>query len=279
MIKFIMNLTKTKKGQILLIAVMLMATVVTVFLAVLFKSTNESRTAKIEEESQRALAAAEAALESALQTNQSVTLGQGQLSDLTGITGVATVEDLVTNTFVVPAVKKDSSYTFYLADYDPVSKRFTGSSLNQDITVCFDSANPNNPAIEMTLVKTDSVRKYVIDPDNVITNSYQTGGTCPADSSLEYSYTIPGTEILSDSRLLLVRVFFSDSKLILTRSSNLPIQGRTAFANVTTDTGVTKKVNLFQSYPQLPAEFYTTSFGNMNDFMGPTPTNTPTPTP
>jgi hypothetical protein len=100
------------------------------------------------------------------------------------------------------SVKKDSSYTFYLADYDPTAKRFTGSSLNQAVTVCFDSGNPN-PAIEITLVKTDSVRKYVIDPDNVITNSYQTAGTCPVDPTLERSYTIPGSEIESDSRLLM----------------------------------------------------------------------------
>lgn len=251
---------KTKKGQILLIIVMMLATILTVVLAVTFKSTNETKTTKLEEDSQKALAAAEAALESALQTNQNVVIGQGQLSSFTGITGDATIEDLVSNTFTSSAITKDAAYTFYLADYNPTTKVFTGNSIAEPVTVCFDKATPN-PAIEITLVKDGSVRKYVIDPDRRITTTLVPAGSCTANTDYEYSYVVPATEIGTDSKLLFVRTLYNASKLIFSRSSNFPIQGRTAFSNVVTNTGVSKKVTLFQSYPQIPAEFYVTSFG------------------
>jgi len=250
---------RNKKGQILLVIVMVLATILTVVLAITFKSTNEAKTARLEQENQKALAAAEAAVEAALQSNQTVTLGAGLLESLTGITGTASVEDLITNKFTTTTMSKDSSYTFYLADYDPETKQFTGSSLAQDVTVCFDSATPN-PAIEITLVKDDGVRKYVVDPDNRIENTFQSAGSCSANSDFEYSYTIPSSEILTDSKLLVVRVLYKASRLIFSRGSNFPIQGRTAFSEVKTASGVSKKVTLFQSYPQIPAEFFVTTF-------------------
>ena len=58
-----------KRGQILLITVMLLATVMTIVLSVSFKSVTETQITKLEEESQKALAAAEAAIEVALKNN------------------------------------------------------------------------------------------------------------------------------------------------------------------------------------------------------------------
>ncbi len=238
---------------------MVLATILTVVLAITFKSTNESKTTKLEQESQKALAAAEAALESALQTNQNVTIGEGQLSSFTGITGTATVENLITNTFTTPAVAKDAAYTFYMADYDPDTKAFTGTSTGQDVTVCFKAAT-TNPALELTLVKDNSVKKYVVDPGSRISNAAASAGVCSADSTYDYSYTVPAADISTDSKLLYARVMYNPTKLIFTRASNFPIQGRTAFSDVKTDSGVSKKVTLFQSYPQIPAEFFVTTY-------------------
>ena len=243
-----------KKGQILLIIVMVLATIMTVVLAITFKSSNEAKTAKLEQENQKALAAAEAAVEAALQSNNNVTIGEGLLESLTGITGSATVQDLITNVFTTSAIAKDAAYTFYLSDYDPETKTFTGTSRDEDVTVCFDSATPN-PAIEITLLKTDSVKKYVIDPSTRITNAYASQGVCSANADFDYSYIIPGADISTDSKILYVRVMYGASKLIFSRTSDFPIQGRIANSEVVTDTGVSKKVTLFQTYPQIPAEF------------------------
>ena len=60
---------RSQQGQVLLITIMLLATVLTVVLAVTFKSTTETQLTKLEEESQKALAAAEAGVEVAIKQN------------------------------------------------------------------------------------------------------------------------------------------------------------------------------------------------------------------
>ena len=53
---------KSKRGQILLITVMVLATIMTVVLSVSFQSVTETQTTKLEEDSQNALAASGAAI-------------------------------------------------------------------------------------------------------------------------------------------------------------------------------------------------------------------------
>jgi uncharacterized protein (UPF0333 family) len=252
---------KNKKGQILLIIVMVLATILTVVFSVTFQSTNESKTTKLEEDSQKALAAAEAAAETAIKTGSNVVIGEGLLSFLSGMTGNATIESLVSNIFTSPAIAKDSAYTFYLGDYDSVAKTI-GASINQPVTICFAQASPNNPVLEVTLVKATGVKKYVVDPESRIANAATSEGVCPTNPDYDYSYTIPGADpdIGIDSKLLFVRLIYGSSKLVFSRSSNFPIQGKVASSQATTKTGVSKKVVLFQSNPQIPAEFFTTTF-------------------
>lgn len=246
------------KGQILLITVMLLATIMTVLLSVTFQSTTETQVTKLEEESQKSLAAAEAAIEAALKSGTTATIGEGTLSSLTGFTGSATVESTTSDTFTSPIVAKDGAYTFYLGEYNLINNTI-GDSTDQDIIVCFNSSS-TNPAIEITLLKTSEVKKYVIDPDSRIANTYSSSSGCSADSSFEYSYTVPGSDIETDGKLMLVRVLYASSKLVFYRSSDLPLQGKTITSEATSTTGVSKKVVLFQSYPQIPVEFFTTSF-------------------
>lgn len=250
-----------KKGQILLIAVMLLATVMTVVLSVSFKSSTDTQITKLEEESQKALAAAESAIEVALKENSSVILGSGSLSSITGFEGTATIEATTAQTFTTPLIQKDGSYTFYIGDYDVSSKVITPVTDPNNLTLCFESATPN-PAIEVTLVKTGSIKKYIIDPSSRITNA-STGSPCAPDTvNYSYSTSIPSADIGIDGQLIHVRVLYAPTKLFFSRSTDLPIQGRTASSEATssTSTGVSKKIVLFQSYPQIPGEFFSTSF-------------------
>lgn len=251
-----------KKGQILLIIVMLLATVMTIVLSVSFKSVTETQVTKLEEESQKALAAAESAIEVALKENTTATLGFGSLSSITGFEGSATIDTATSTKFTSPSIIKDGSYTFYLGNYD-VDTKIIGASTNQNITLCFQSGT-TNPAIEVTLVKQNSVKKYVVDPTTPsrITNASTGSALCIPDSSYGFSYTVPGATIGTDGQFLLVRVFYSSTRLLFSRSTNFPIQGRTVTseAKSSTSTGVSKKVVLFQSYPQIPPEFFVTTF-------------------
>ena len=250
-----------RKGQILLITVMLLATVMTIVLSVSFKSSTDSQVTKLEEESQKALTAAESAIEVALKENGSVTIGSGSLSTITGFEGTATIASSSDKTFTTPIIQKDGSYTFYLGNYDVQNKTITPVVDPNNLTLCFESATPN-PALEITLVKTSGVKKYVIDPSSRISNA-SAGSPCAPDSAnYSYSTSIFAADIGADGQFLLVRVLYSPTKLFFSRNTNLPIQGRTASSEATssTSTGVSKKIVLFQSYPQVPGEFFATSF-------------------
>lgn len=263
---------KNKKGQILLITVMLLATVMTIVLSASFKSVTETQVTKLEEENQKALAAAESAIEAALKENATATIGTGSLTSISGFSGSATIESLAATSFTTPNIDKDGSYTFYLGTYDMATKTI-GASLAQGITVCFESGTPK-PAIEITLVKsngvTSSVKKYVVDPSTGpagriadANDGIPVSSNCP--SGYSYSTVIPAadaTGIGTDGKFLLVRVLFAPTKLVFYRATALPVQGRTISSDVksSTSVGVSKKVVLFQSYPQIPGEFFTTSF-------------------
>lgn len=253
---------KHKKGQILLITVMMLATVMTIVLSVSFKSVTDTQITKLEEESQKALAAAESAIDVALKSNDTAILGSGSLTSITGFNGSATIESLASTTFTTPSIQKDNSYTFYLGNYDSITKVITPAAA-QKITICFESGT-TNPAIEVTLVKTSGTKKYVIDPDNPkrISNASSTSSCGPDATNYSYSTDIPAADIGADGQFLLVRVIYSSTKLLFSASANLPIQGRTVSSQATssTSTGVSKKVVLFQSYPQIPGEFFTTAF-------------------
>lgn len=249
-----------KKGQVLLITVMLLATALTIVLSLSFKSVTETQTTKLEQESQKALSAAESAIEAALKNNSSAILGSGSLSNITGFSGSATIQSLTAPTFTTVNIPKDGSYTFYLGDYDTTTQKI-GASLAQSVEICFQSAT-TNPALEVTLIKTSGIKKYVIDPSTRISNALAGSIICSANGSYGLSYIIPGADIGTDGQFLLVRVLYSSTKLLFSRSSNFPIQGRTISSQATssTSTGISKKVVLFQSYPQIPGEFFATTF-------------------
>jgi len=221
---------------------MLLATVMTIVLSVSFKSSTDTQVTKLEEESQKALAAAESAIEVALKNNSTATLGSGSLDSISGFSGEATIDTTTSTEFTTPTIVKDGSYTFYLGEYNLATKTI-GSSISQSIDVCFN----NGTTVEITLVKSTGVKKY-------FTNGSVAG--CP-----DKGVNIPAVDISTDSKFLFVRVLYAPTKLIFS-GANLPAQGRTVTSEVksSTSTGVSKKVVLFQSYPQIPGEFFMTAF-------------------
>ena len=86
-------------------------------------------------------------------------------------------------------------------------------------------------------------------------------------TNYSYSTYIPEGDIYQ-GQFLLVRVLYAPTKLFFLRDTNLPIQGRTVSSEATssTSTGVSKKVVLFQSYPQIPGEFLQPLFNYLSSF-------------
>lgn len=266
-----------QSGQVLLIAVMLLATALTVVLAVSFRSTTDTQTTKLEEEAQKALAGAEAGIDAALKSGGSVDLSDLNVS--TGFTGSASVDTTQKPTFVTPLLQKDDQYTLYLADYPKVySDPSNSNPITADLTFYFGGTGStscdgrNTPALELTLVANDAsntVTKKLVEPcagtKSVGTSSLGTiKGDATTNTTLEninFAYKTTTTLSVSNSKVLFVRPLFDATQVgIDTGGVDLPVQGKTVISEAKSPSGVTKKVQLFQSLPQIPAEFFVTSF-------------------
>ena len=174
-----------QKGQILLITIMLVATILTVVLAVTFRSTTETQLTQLEEESQKALSAAEAGVEAVLQQSIGSSVSIASLPNIagTGFSGQATVGSITGPTFVAPLLQKDQQYTFYLSDYPGFANPLNGS-----LDLYFMSES-SCPSLELTLITpTNSVARRLIDPCNNIKKPSEdlaaTGGSYPLQDIL-----------------------------------------------------------------------------------------------
>jgi hypothetical protein len=261
------NSSNMKKGQVLLILVILLVTTLTVALTATYKSVTETQLTKLEEENQKALSAVEAGIEAALKQKTSVNIGS--LPNLSSFTGQAEIQTIQSNQFVTPLLQKDEQYTFYLANYNAQNKTLGSNSTAQDINLCFGSSS-FNPALEITLVKSDSsIKRYAVNPQDqtIIQNADAASSSvtnCPPNNPpFTNQYLIPASSIDNNTQLLIVRVISKQNgstKIGFKARDPFPLQGSTIISTAKTQTGVEKKVQLFQSYPQIPAEFFVTSF-------------------
>lgn len=241
-----------ESGQALLIVVMVVAVVLTVVLTVTFTSRTDTQLTALEQESEKAQAAAEAGIEAALRQNRSIAdLREVGALGQTIQAGQVTISGAQGDTFATPVVQRGEAYTFYLAPYTPGTPPSFGPSQRADVTLCFGQGS--QPTLDIALLKGSStVLRYVVDPANRLGGS---GKLALTNGCAQ----IPQGDIGTDSRLLLVRTLFTPASLTLSQRG-LPPQGRYIDSEATSQTGVTKKVRLLQSYPQIPAEFFSTSF-------------------
>lgn len=265
---------KARSGQTLLLMVMLIAVAITIVLTLAFKSTNQTQVTKLEEESQKGLAAAEAGVEQALSTRQvsgNINIG---FSGFTGIASVSTSSP--GNTFVSPLLTSDQQYTFYLADYNessaiqPTPTPPFNNPYNGTLVIYYGSSASlqgcDSFALEITVIFADnSIRRYVADTGNRfgVTNAGDIGQTYngPQIGGVDFNCstsTISPISIPGNANLLLIRSFFTPTKIAVVGSASLKSQGKTITSTVNSATGATKKVRLFQSYPQIPTDFFVT---------------------
>ena len=260
-----------QKGQVLLIGVMLMAVLLTVVFSASFTSRTDTQISKLEEESQKTLAAAEAGIEAALK--QGAIADLGTLNVPSGFTGSATVATTTSPSFTSPLIQKDGQYTFYMSTPrggpdNPDFSALTPAWGTEQFTLCSTS---NSLAMSLTFLRTDgTMKRFVINPtgESIIENGQTANGagTCPSGENFAYHHQLTAldmSQVRTDLALLLfVRLIGSGTgaKVGFARTTNLPLQGRTITSEAKSPTGVTKKVQLFQSYPQIPAEFFITSF-------------------
>lgn len=258
-------LLQNKRGQVLLIAVMLLATIITVVMTVAFNSTNETKLVKLEEDSQKALAAAEAGIDAVIKqsVNSSVNINSLGQFNSQGVSGTAQVTEVSKTTFVTPLLQKDEQYTFYLTNYPG----FTPQGVD-GLHIYFYSESGQCPSIEVSIITfSNNLERY----------AYNTcGGTTIANAMTEtpVQTTIDGTVFeartpnpldISNGDIAFIKVLNERTKIGFQGYAGgfvypLPAQGKLIESEARTTSGVVKKVQLFQSYPQIPSNFFMTSF-------------------
>lgn len=264
---------KSQSGQILLIIVLISSVLLTIGLSLSQVGSNETKISKLEEESKKTFQAAEAGIENFIQNNAG-----NYYYDKSNNIGIGVSVNIINSNqksakeFITPLIKKDEQYTFYLIDYPDLvagnSNSWTGNSLdiyfNSNKSSQCDTSSSSEPAIELTLIYDDSstsgyeLKKYLVDncsgrigTPNLTVSS--------GDSDYLRKTTLSITE--SNPKVLIVRNIFSDTKIKFIGNTDLKNQGKYITSTAqSTNNNVTKKVELFQSYPQIPADFFVTSF-------------------
>ena len=278
-----MKILKKQDGQILLIVVMLFALALTIVMSVSFKSITESQITKLEEESQKALAAAEAGIESALKSSLTGVQSFDALGipSLEGIqAGNVTIASLQSTNFVTPVIEANDTYTFYMTDYDTETGIFSGASYGGNLNIYYgnNSGDCSRIALEFTFISGASpytITRYLADTGSpglvsVASSSDKVGIALGAanktvDPTVSFWCAIPAISKPLDSKLLLVRVLGKGTRIGFNGGgTNLNLQGKTITSEAQSTAGVKKKIYFFQSYPQIPANLYTTTFNSVN---------------
>lgn len=178
---------KGQQGQVLLISIMLLAVVMTVIFSASFTNVTETKVTKLEEESQRALAAAEAGVEAMIAQNTNfdcgsncsfadignVGVGSTALFALGSLNGIDTDKSQVyfdkrpVDIYIAPTILQNGEqYTLYLAD----PPDFTTNTIS-DFIVYWGSMTGPLAALEITVVNQSASRpisRYLVDPNNLI---------------------------------------------------------------------------------------------------------------
>ena len=264
---------QNRKGQVLLIAVMLLATVITVVMTIAFNSTTETQVSRLEVDSQKALAAAEAGVEAVIKQSagspaQDIgVLGQGQTFSSQGITGTAQVSGTVKSYFITPLLQKDEQYTLYLSNYPALNTSWTGK---MDIYLVSETGCPS---VEVTVVNIDTtLNRYTYNtcsglvPEFIANSATDTSDTQESIDSVAFKYKTSVPIPITNGAVAFIKVLNGRTKLgfkgynVDGSTKLLPIQGKTVDSEARTSTGVVKKVQLFQSFPQIPSSFFMTKF-------------------
>ncbi len=270
------SILNSERGQALLIVVLTMVIALTVGLSVLSRSVTFLRTTNEEQQSQKALSAAEAGVEQALKIDATgMVIGGSQPKNLgngSQITSV-NVTEVKTNQFLMyggNVISKDDGADIWLSDYSSDSHKIYLNPKTMTINILWGESNTpcSNPAIEVILMQgtryTPTTKHFTFEP----CNSRQTVNHFTAVSQLSPQVTISNKTfyhqaVITASNGLIARVIpLYGNAVVGVRKDptdagldNFPAQGRIIDSIGKSDTTV-RKVTFFQGYLSLPSELF-----------------------
>jgi Tfp pilus assembly protein PilX len=257
-----MSRKNREAGQMLLVVVLTTIVALTVGLSLVSRTITNLRVSKQNEESQRALQAAEAGISSALNRATSGTFSETLPNNASFTTTLSEASGNILLLNNGDSIVQDKGFDVWLSSYPDFSSPFTGTlnfywtTTNQN-QCAKKSGDATIPALEILILSGDknnpSFSRRVFDPC----------GRTPGSSSISNGGTLQGVPLsfstgpISVSQGLITRVIpvYNSTIVGVVASSNLPSQGK-VIESVGTSGETVRKVVYFQSYPQTPTEFF-----------------------
>lgn len=254
---------KNERGQVLLIVVLVMVTTLTVGLSFLSRNITNLKTSTEEANSQKALSAAEAGVERAIQTgglgNPSATVAPNTYysANVTQVQGTElALKDGAT-------IDEDDSVDVWLSDYPNFANPWNGGNLEifwgTPSTSC-----PNQAALEVAMLKEplDSpvINRYAIDPcPRSPTNSFDTTGISSNQvcGGATYPYKKTLNSINSGGTPVFMRILtiYAPTPICIHGPNGFPKQG--FIVDSVGNSGSTqRKLRVYQGYPRPPVELF-----------------------
>lgn len=252
---------KNEKGQILLIVVLVMIVSLTVGLSVASRSITNLRTSTEEVSSQKALSAAEAGIEQSILSNASI----GSSTIFLGTTYSTTVTEVLGTSFLVKGgntIAQDEGADIWLSKYSKDSAQLYGNPWSGNLTIYWGNSadSCSNPALEIVIVYgtkiSPKINRYAFDPclSRVSSNHFTSALSGGNIEGVNFSSSTPPIDV-SSGLIAKIIPLYSQGQIGVKGSSPLPSQGFVIDATGESG-GTTKKINAFNGYPELAAQFF-----------------------
>lgn len=257
MLDFFIKSAKKQDGQALLVVVLVMVVSLTVGLSIASKSITNYKTSTEQAESQKALSAAEAGIEQAIKTQNSITNGHIDLN--TGYnTSVKDSSGQKVSLNGGNLVTRDQGIDVWLSDYPNYANPKT---LNLTINWGLSPSACENPALEVAVIsgtpQAPVLTKYAFDPcperstvNHFVSVSNGTG-TVIDGKTYKYGKSIPITSGL----LARVIPIYTNGIIGVSADQALPSQGK-VISSVGLSGTSQRAVTVFQGHPEISSEFF-----------------------
>lgn len=263
---------KRQKGEIILIILLVMAVGLTIGLSVAGRSLTDIKLSTQAEDSSRAFSAAEAGIEEALKAGitSSTASYQGSTSDATYNVILSSLGNSSAQFTFPNVISAGDSQTIWLVPYTATGPDTSTPAYTEGtITVCWKDVNPPpKAALEASVFYKGAGDIYKIaraayDPENDRNNGFDNSSVSPGsactDGSSAYDYQVlltfesmpPPAPVSGDTLIALrLRPVYAGAKIAVVPEggASIPEQGKNIVSIGQTNSGVTRKWNVVQTY-------------------------------
>lgn len=253
-----------QKGQALLIIVLVMVVALTVGLSVASRTIINLRNSSDQASSQQALSAAEAGIEKAIVSGNTANVAGSFSGNSSYTTTIASVSG--TSAFLLNGgnlVPKDDATYVWITPYSSNPAVQWTSAWTGNLTLYWgdSSGSCSNAALEISIINgpknAPTITRYALDPCAARTgsNNFTLANASPFSIS---GKTLNYRTVISVSNGLLVRInpIYAGAYIGTSGSTALPDQGSVITSTGTSNSSTTRKVTVFQGYPEIPAELF-----------------------